>query len=163
MPDDLWKQYLNLRDRADVVKLVGFAESVSEAIRMLELIVKADKPLIAIAMGSAGMLTRLLAPCFDACLLTYGGINQESATAPGQLSVDEMVDRFAIDRVSADTRIDIYLYTSSDDNLIALANCGGDGDWLGIPVLVQPEEVEVVTESLRNLSPRISTHFCKPT
>lgn len=163
MPHDLWKQYAHLSDQADVVKLVGFAERVSEAIEMLELIVKANKPLIAIAMGPAGALTRLLAPCFEACLLTYGAINRESVTAPGQLSVEEMIDRFAIDRVSTETRIDVYLYTNPDDGSNALQNSGGNGSWLGIPVLVDPEEVEVVTAALRNLSPRISATLCQST
>ncbi|MDJ0955690.1 MAG: type I 3-dehydroquinate dehydratase [Arenicellales bacterium] len=160
MPSDLWQQYSDLRNLADVVKLVGFAKHISEAIGMVELAAKADTPVIAIAMGGAGSLSRLLAPCFDACLLTYGAIDLNSATAPGQYTVQEMVERYAIDQVSTNTRIDIYLYTDKNNGASAVARCGGDGSWLGIPVLVEPEEVDSVTELLHNLSPRISTTLC---
>ena len=161
MPSDLWQQYTDLRDQADAVKLVGFAKRVSEAITMLRLTVKADTPVITIAMGDAGMLSRLLAPCFDACLLTYGAVDRNSATAPGQFTVEEMVRRYAIDRVSNNTRIEVYLYTDKNSGASAAARSGGDGSWLGIPVPVQPEEVSIVTELLRNLSPRITTTLCK--
>ena len=161
MPSDLWQQYTELRGQADVVKLVGFARRIKEAIGMLELTAKADTPVITIAMGDAGMLSRLLAPCFDACLLTYGAIDCNSTTAPGQFTVDEMVKRYAIDQVSSNTRIDIYLYTDKDNGASAAALSGGDGSWLGIPLWVQPEEVDIVANSLRNLSPRITTTLCK--
>lgn len=162
MPSDLWQQYSALRIQADVVKLVGFAKSVSEAISVIDLTAKADTPVIAIAMGNAGMLSRLLTPCFDACLLTYGAVDQDAATAPGQFTIEEMVKRYAIDQVSTNTRIDVYLYTDKDDGASAVARSGGDGNWLGIPVLVQPEEVGIVTELLNKLSPRITTTLCAP-
>ena len=161
MPGNLWQQYAELRDQADLVKLVGFANRVSEAIGMVEITAKADKPVIAIAMGIAGTLSRLLAPCFDACLLTYGAIDQDSTTAPGQLSVEEMVERYAIDQVSSNTRIDVYLYTDTKNGTSAKAQAGGNGSWLGIPVLARPEEVEIVTALLHKLSPRITVTLCK--
>ena len=54
---------------------------------VFNLMSRATTPFIALAMGTAGQLTRLLAPVFEQCLLTYGAASAGDATATGQLSV----------------------------------------------------------------------------
>ena len=162
MPADLQLLYSAMRDQADVVKLVGFANQVSDSISMVELIVKADSPVIAIAMGSAGMMTRLMAPCFDACLLTYASSAPTTGTAPGQITVREMIDRFGVDRVSTDTGIEVHLYTEPAQEPAVRAICRGTGGHLHVPAQVDPEQVGPVSKTLGLLSPRIRTTLFQP-
>jgi len=46
-------------------------------------------------------------------LLTYGAATAASHTAPGQITVDEMVDRYALHLVNADTRV--YVHVTSTE------------------------------------------------
>jgi len=149
-----------MRGQADVVKLVGFADQLLDSIAILELIVNADSPVIAIAMGTAGLMTRLMAPCFAACLLTYASSTASTSTAPGQITVGEMIDRFGVDRINTDTGINVHLYTDPAHKPAVLAICRGTGERLDVPVQVDPELVGSVTKALGRLSPRIrSTIF----
>ncbi|GAG44244.1 unnamed protein product, partial [marine sediment metagenome] len=154
--------YSAMRGQADVVKLVGFANQVTDSISMIELMVKADSPVIAIAMGAAGMMTRLMAPCFDACLLTYASSTPTTGTAPGQITVREMIDRFGVDRVSTDTEIDVHLYTKPTQEPAVLAICRGTGERLHVPAQVDPEQVGTVAKTLDQLSPRIRATLFQP-
>ena len=163
VPRDLYEQYRTLRPLADVVKLVGFADKALEAIRALEVAAQAETPIISLAMGQDGVLTRLLAPCFDHCLLTYGALEAHLGTAPGQLSVTEMVERYALDRVTSATSIEVVLYTDPADEQRASADCGGNGDWLRVAVLVEPGSADSVSASLTQLSPRIAVSVLPPT
>jgi len=113
MPADLRDTYLELRDRCTVVKLVGTARSAADVLPVLELLRDATTPVIGMAMGSSGTCTRLLSPAFRHCLLTYGAATAASHTAPGQITVDEMVDRYALHLVNADTRV--YVHVTSTE------------------------------------------------
>jgi len=64
-------------------------------------------------MGRAGTCTRIISPAFRHALLTYGSTTTASQTAPGQMTVDEMVDRYALHLVSADTKVHVHI-TSTD-------------------------------------------------
>ena len=90
-PEEWLAVYESLRDDADVVKLVCAARCPADVVPVFELLRRATRPVIAIAMGKAGAVTRLLAPCFDSCLLTYGAAAGAAVTAPGQFTVAEMI------------------------------------------------------------------------
>lgn len=156
MVTNAWTQYQHMRSQADAVKLVGFAERVSDALPMLELMARANTPLIAIAMGAAGLVTRMLAPFFESCLLTYGAAGQDLATAPGQISVQEMVDRFALDRISSNTRIRVYLYCNLKDEPAVQSHCGAKAGVLSLALYAQRTELDSVAERLQALSTRIT-------
>lgn len=113
MPANLPARYLRLRDRCAVVKLVGTAHSATDVLPVLELLRDATTPVIGIAMGSPGTCTRIMAPAFRHSLLTYGSAAMASQTAPGQVTVDEMVDRYALHLVDADTQV--YVHVISTD------------------------------------------------
>ena len=113
MPADLPGIYLSLRDRCDVVKLVGTAHDAADVLPVLELLDNATTPIIALAMGAPGTCTRILAPAFPLTLLTYGAVAAASKTAPGQITIDEMTDRYALDAVSPATAV--YLHITSSD------------------------------------------------
>lgn len=113
MPANLRDTYLDLRDRCAVVKLVGTAHSAPDVLPVLELLRDATTPVIGMAMGGPGTCTRLMAPAFRHALLTYGAATAASHTAPGQITVDEMVDRYALHLVNSDTRV--YVHVISTD------------------------------------------------
>lgn len=162
MPADLKVRYSTMRSQADAVKLVGYAHQIADTIAMVELITKADSPVIAIAMGPSGLMTRLIAPCFDACLLTYAAGRTGTGTAPGQITVSEMINRFGVDRVNADTRINIHLYTNPAQEAAVIAGCRGNGSQLHVPVLVNAAQIDPVSKALSRLNSRISVSLYCP-
>lgn len=100
MPSSFIDDYEALRNRCDVVKFVGTAKSATDNRAVFDLFAAATTPVISMAMGEAGRITRLLAPYFESCLFTYGSASDAEATAPGQLSVRRMVEEFGIDHLS---------------------------------------------------------------
>jgi 3-dehydroquinate dehydratase-1 len=72
----------------DIAKVVTFAETPSDALTVLDFLIKVqdevDVPVIAFAMGEVGRFTRILAPLFG-CPIVYAEAGE--ATAPGQLDV----------------------------------------------------------------------------
>lgn len=156
MPANIWMQYCDMRRQADVVKLVGTAGHPIDALPILELIAKAESPVIGIAMGAAGPITRLIAPCFESCLLTYAAADDDGGTAPGQISVRTMTEHFGIDRVGPDTPIEVYLYSDPLQEFEILAACKGDGSRLKVPLLVDKNHTETMRTALENLTNRIS-------
>lgn len=71
---------------------------------LLERAVADNRDTIAIAMGQAGLATRILGPSRGA-FLTYGSLDGESATAPGQLTARELREVYRIDRIDRGTAI----------------------------------------------------------
>jgi 3-dehydroquinate dehydratase/shikimate dehydrogenase len=60
--------------------------------------------MIAIAMGQAGVMTRILGPSRGS-FLTYGSLDDESATAPGQLTARELRQVYRIDAIDEKTEV----------------------------------------------------------
>lgn len=116
-PADLRDRYRDLRDRCDVVKLVGTAHSAADVLPVLELLADATTPVIGMAMGSSGTCTRIISPTFKHSLLTYGAATTTGHTASGQITVDEMVDRYSLHLVNADTKV--YVHVISTDRQYA--------------------------------------------
>jgi 3-dehydroquinate dehydratase type I len=113
MPSGLHDTYVQLRDRCDVVKLVGTANEPADVLPVLELLATATTPVIAMAMGAAGACTRILAPAFPHTVLTYGSAAAVGQTAPGQLTVDELTGRYGLGAVGPATAV--YLHITSSD------------------------------------------------
>ena len=114
MPPDLLGAYRDLRDRCAAVKLVGTARSAADVLPVLELLQNASTPVIGLAMGAPGTCTRILAPAFPHALLTYGAATPAAGTAPGQITVDEMTDRYTLHLVTPATRVYVHV-TRPDD------------------------------------------------
>jgi len=135
MPPDLssaWFDDLSSRG-ADVLKLVGTAHDALDCLPVIRAFRKARQPMstistdeaghvlmpmstisadeagrslmIAIAMGEAGLATRVLALREDNCLLTYAAPASGAGTAAGQLTVRDLRETYAADRVRSTTRV----------------------------------------------------------
>ena len=109
MPPDLLGTYRDLRDRCAVVKLVGTARSAADVLPVLGLLQNASTPVIGMAMGAPGTCTRILAPAFPHTVLTYCSATPAAVTAPGQITVDEMTDRYALHLVTAATKVYVHV------------------------------------------------------
>jgi 3-dehydroquinate dehydratase type I len=114
MPRDLGQTYLDLRDRCDVVKLAGMAESATDVLPLLGFMRDATTSVIGMAMGELGTCTRILSPTFRHSLLTYGSASTLAATASGQVTVDELADTYKLPLVNAATKV--YIHITSTDN-----------------------------------------------
>ena len=60
--------------------------------------------MIAIGMGNAGIATRILGPSRGA-FLTYGALDDDSATAPGQVNAPKLRSLYHIDQIDDETMI----------------------------------------------------------
>jgi 3-dehydroquinate dehydratase/shikimate dehydrogenase len=60
--------------------------------------------MIAIAMGQSGIMTRILGPSRGS-FLTYGPIDDEGASAPGQLTANTLRDVYRIDKLDRQTEV----------------------------------------------------------
>jgi shikimate dehydrogenase len=84
---------------ADIVKIVTFAKSPQDNLKVLDLIPYArrkDHEIIAFCMGEAGRMSRIVAP-FLGSRISFAPLEHGAESAPGQLTVDEM--RHAMDLI----------------------------------------------------------------
>jgi len=103
-PHNLSRLLLELRDLeiADVTKIAIRARSLRDNLELFEILRQADTPTIALGMGVFGTPSRVLAPRYNA-LLTFASLRDESATAPGQLTISELLTRHRFRSISRTT------------------------------------------------------------
>jgi 3-dehydroquinate dehydratase type I len=83
-----------LQQEADVIKMVTLARQPEDNLRLLSLIPQAQaagREIIAFCMGPAGKWSRLIAPLLGS-FLTFAPFTKKGASAPGQLTVNEVKD-----------------------------------------------------------------------
>src|SRR5690606_31825293 len=92
-PADLLRKLSAMRavEEAAVLKVAITARSLRDNLELFDLLAEADRPMIAIAMGQFGLMSRVLAGKFGA-LLTFASLSRESTTAPGQPTIRELLD-----------------------------------------------------------------------
>ena len=101
MPDDLVSRHRAMAaSGAAVVKLAVTPTRLSDCARLLPLAVQPPQRQVVLAMGAAGMPTRLLPARFDSAW-TYAG----DQVAPGQVSLARMRDEFRFGEVSGDAEL----------------------------------------------------------
>jgi len=107
-PADLEQTYERMaRTRADISKLAARANSITDSITLMRLLERGRREgrgVIAVSMGAAGVLTRVLAPAFGA-FLTYGSLDAEQATAPGQIDARDLRDLYRIPTLTERTAV----------------------------------------------------------
>lgn len=74
---------------ADIIKIAVMARSIADVTRLLRFTEDCKVPLVTIAMGPLGSVSRVIAPLFGS-LFTYGFIHRP--VAPGQLSVEKLIE-----------------------------------------------------------------------
>jgi len=78
---------------AQIVKIATMANSVADVRRLLNFTEKCETPIVTIAMGPIGKISRVIAPLYGS-LFSYGFIKGE--VAPGQLPVTRLIEEFKL-------------------------------------------------------------------
>lgn len=108
VPADLEQIYERMKSTpARVLKLAVQANEITDCIpifRLLERARESGREIIAIAMGTAGIMTRILGPARGA-FLTYGSSDEEHATAPGQIGATALRHLYHLDQLDEQTTI----------------------------------------------------------
>jgi 3-dehydroquinate dehydratase / shikimate dehydrogenase len=106
-PHDLIARYeLMAGAPAAVVKIATQANRIGDCLRVFELIEhsRGRKPVIALAMGLPGLMTRALAPARGA-ILTFGSLRRGAESAAGQPTVAELRDLYRVKQLSRESEI----------------------------------------------------------
>src|SRR5882672_1845741 len=106
-PHDLIARYDQMASSpAAVVKIATQANHIGDCLRIFELIehAKSKKPVIALAMGLPGLMTRALALSRGA-MLTFGSLRRGTESAAGQPTVAELRDLYRVKQLSRDSEI----------------------------------------------------------
>jgi len=108
VPQDLTRIYEQLAATpARVVKIAVQANDIVDCLPVFQLLDRArseGREVIAIAMGNAGLATRILGPSRGA-FLTYAALEDERATAPGQITAQKLRSVYHVDKIDRDTMI----------------------------------------------------------
>jgi 3-dehydroquinate dehydratase type I len=146
MADDGWWDELAALG-ADAVKVVGTAHDVRDCLRVLQMLERAHKPTIAIAMGAPGLLSRVLALRSEQCLLTYATLGSGAPTAPGQLTAHEMRSVYHAERLGSGTKVYGLLGAHLEADRLAEYNAwfARDGvDAVAVPVVAEGDGPGIV-------------------
>lgn len=108
VPRDLWNIYEQMATTpARILKIAVQANDVTDCLpvfRLLEHARSNGREMIAVAMGQAGIATRILGPARGA-FLTYGSLSDAQASAPGQVSAAELRELYRVPRLNQQTEI----------------------------------------------------------
>jgi 3-dehydroquinate dehydratase/shikimate dehydrogenase len=89
---------------ANIVKFACKAGTIFDNFRIFDILHTAVKPTIAIAMGAAGEISRVLAGKVGA-FLTFATLDEAASSAPGQLTVEQMKTQYSFNRLSPATHL----------------------------------------------------------
>jgi 3-dehydroquinate dehydratase/shikimate dehydrogenase len=105
-PHDLMQRVadMNAEDHCKVVKIAWMARSLRDNLEAFDLLTERAKPTIALCMGQYGLLSRVLAPKFGG-FLTFAAVDDGDETAPGQPTLDDLVNRYHINRINRETEL----------------------------------------------------------
>jgi 3-dehydroquinate dehydratase/shikimate dehydrogenase len=89
---------------ADAVKIVWTARTIRDNLEAFDILKLQQKPTIALCMGEAGLISRVLAKKFNA-FVTFASLDNSAGTAPGQVSVTDMKRLYRWDAINPATKV----------------------------------------------------------
>ncbi|MBA2340590.1 MAG: shikimate dehydrogenase [Pyrinomonadaceae bacterium] len=92
---------------ARVLKIAVQVDDADECVSLFQLLKRArgeEREMIAVGMGEAGFLTRILAPARGS-FLTYAALDAQHTTAPGQIAAHELRDLYRFHAIKDETAI----------------------------------------------------------
>lgn len=150
-PPDLIRRIENMiaEPAAAVIKVAYRARSLRDNLELLDILAEirggkgvGGKPMIALAMGPFGLMSRVLAPKFDA-FLTFASLRRNTATAPGQPIITELLETYRFRSISSTTKVFGVIGYPVEHSLSPLIhNAGFDAisfDAVYLPLPVPPE------------------------
>ena len=158
-PDKLNNLVLQMNDGpGSVNKLVWTARTIRDNIEAFEIIQNRNKPTIALCMGEAGLMSRVLAKKFGG-FLTFAALESGGGTAPGQVSLADMKRLYRWDAMNAKTKVYGVVGSPIMHSMSpAIHNAGFDAvghDGVYLPMLVNPgyESFKAFMESFLDFAP----------
>lgn len=87
-----------------IPKIAYFAKNINDCFAGFDLLHTKETDLILIAMGQDGLITRLLANKLDS-LVCFASLDNQTSTAPGQITVSQMRDLFRFEAQNEQTEL----------------------------------------------------------
>ncbi len=160
-PADLTRRLTDMarHDVCRVVKAAWRARSIRDNLEAFELMAAAVKPTIALCMGDAGLMSRVLAKKFGA-LLTFARLNDnDPGTAEGQPTVDQLKTLYRWDHLGTNTRVfgvighPVAHSLSPAVHNAGFSAIGYDGVYLPMPVAPSYEAFKATLASFLDVAP----------
>jgi 3-dehydroquinate dehydratase / shikimate dehydrogenase len=104
-PHNLSKIYNDIcQHNPDIVKIVTYANDITDNIRIFELLKSAKVPTISLCMGESGYISRILTSRFGG-FLTFASLEKDKESAPGQLTVNELSNIYHFKEINNETKL----------------------------------------------------------
>jgi len=154
-PSDLTRKIMAMQDEpaCSVVKVAYRARSIRDNLELFEILGDRQKPTIALGMGEFGVMSRILAPKFGG-FLTFASLRDESTTAPGQITIDELLNLYRFRSITPATKVYGIIgwpVTQSMSPMVHNAGfeaIGWDGVYVPMPVEGSYESFKATTAML---------------
>ncbi len=99
----LYRHIMTLHPAA-IPKLIYKANHINDCFDALDLLRRTGGERIVFCMGAAGAISRIIAKKLDS-FVTFASIDNKSATAPGQLTIQQFKKLYRYDAINADTTL----------------------------------------------------------
>ncbi|MDN3514986.1 MAG: shikimate dehydrogenase [Candidatus Brocadia sp.] len=104
-PGNLTDTYQKLSQcGADIVKIVSYANDITDNIKIYQLLQASQTPLISFCMGEYGIVSRILYKRFGS-YLTFASLRKGKESAPGQVSIHELLHVYQAQKQDKQTAI----------------------------------------------------------
>ena len=104
-PKNVKQIHKNLtKSNAHIVKLVTFANDITDNFYIFDLLNETDYPTIAFCMGELGQISRILSPKFGGKLV-FASLTSGKESAPGQLTIDDLTNIYHVQEINNSTQI----------------------------------------------------------
>lgn len=104
-PNDLIGIFQRLKHSgADIVKIVPYANDITDNVKIYQLLQQVDMPTISFCMGEYGIISRILYKKFGS-YLTFASLHSGKESAPGQISIHELLHTYHVRRQDRHTSI----------------------------------------------------------
>ncbi|KAK9065583.1 hypothetical protein SSX86_014984 [Deinandra increscens subsp. villosa] len=89
---------------ADIVKCATTSVDITDVARIFEITACSQVPIISMAMGEKGLMSRVLSPKFGG-YLTFATLERGKESAPGQPTIKDLLDLFNFRQLRPDTKV----------------------------------------------------------
>ena len=104
-PHNISKIYDDIcQQKPDIVKIVTYANDITDNIRIFELLKSAKVPTISFCMGELGYISRILISKFGG-FLTFASLEKGKESAPGQLTISELSNIYHFKEINRETKL----------------------------------------------------------
>lgn len=90
--------------QADIIKVACHVEDISQCEVLFQFIAASKVPCIALGMGEAGQLTRILAGRYGA-YLTFASLMKGKESAPGQIELEDCIQMYRFRSIGLSTKL----------------------------------------------------------